>query len=102
MLELFNRLIKPTLGFLGFFIGFMSIFLSLYLGIFICCLGEFLGYILLLGGWRLFPLGYRKASHLAKAFEYNMTLLLLGALAFLNICRWLRHLGTKWGSILIF
>ncbi len=67
----FYWLIRPILRFLGFFIGFMSIFLNLCLGISICCLSEFLGYILLLRSCGLFPLGYIKASHLAKAFGYN-------------------------------
>jgi len=54
MLGLFNKLIRPTLGCLGFFIGFMSIFLSVCLGISMSFLGEFLGKILLLGGWGFF------------------------------------------------
>jgi hypothetical protein len=63
--------------------------------------GEFLGYILLSRGLGSFPLGYVKASHLAKVFGHNMTLLLPGALDFLNICRWFRLLGHGLGLLVL-
>jgi hypothetical protein len=52
-----------------------------------------------IGRLGLFPLGYIKASHPAKAFGHNMTLLLLGVLGLLNICRWLRPLGHGFGFL---